>query len=57
MTKLDRIISRTINVVGAFILIFAVLDVALTLGLSSFIGLVIGLVVGGGMLTFKIEGR
>ena len=54
---IQRIINGIINVIGAFILIFAVLDVALTLGLSSFIGLVIELVVGGGMLTFKIEGR
>lgn len=57
MKKLDRIMNGIINVTGALILILVLLDVALKLGLDDFSTLIIGLLIGVGMFTFKIEGR
>jgi len=57
MKKLNRIINRIINVTGAIVLILVLLDVTLKLGLGDFSTLIIGLLIGVGMFTFKIEGR
>lgn len=57
MKKLNRIMNRIINVTGAIVLILVLLDVALKLGLDDFSTLIIGLLIGVGMFTFKIEGR
>lgn len=57
MKKLDRIMNGIINVTGALVLILVLLDVVLKLGLDDFSTLIIGLLIGVGMFTFKIEGR
>lgn len=57
MKKLDRIMNGIINVTGVLVLILVLLDAALKLGLDDFSTLIIGLLIGVGMFTFKIEGR
>ena len=57
MKKLDRIMNGIINVTGVLVLILVILDAALKLGIDDFSTIIIGLLIGVGMFTFKIEGR